>query len=194
MRSSSVLLAGAVAVVAATGVVVTQATGESGPDVPQMSRATAYLAATQGELEGTPHRVSTVRLDHAVEGREVYVLRGDDTRCILVAGAAQEAGHSESLACSGAEDVGDRPFQAGFDTASGGRVDLVWADAPAARASATGGNVEVRVGSTLIAAIRTDDAVAGELSWSAAGGRSARLWSASERDERARAALAAAGE
>lgn len=195
MRGSfSVLVAGAVAAVAVSAVVVTQATGESGPDAPQVSRAAAYLAATQGELEGTQHRVSTVRLDHAVEGREIYVLRGEDTRCILVAGAAQEPGHSESLACSDNEDVVDRPFQSGFDTAGGGRVDVVWTDTPGARASASGGSVEVRVGATLIAAIRTDGTIGGELRWSAAGSPSVQLLSASERDERARAALAAVGE
>lgn len=149
------------------GVAVAQATGD-GPEPP--TRSEALLAATQAELAGTQHAVSSISLEHVVDGREVYALTGPATACILVAGEDQALGRSQSLACThpGYSDA-SRPMQTGFATASGGGyVDLVWVgdDVPA-QVSAVGAPVSVELGSEIISAKRTDDTAASGLEWQA---------------------------
>lgn len=157
-------LTGAVVLLAA-GLAATQATGDS-PDSP--TRAEALLAATQAELAGTQHRVSAISLEHVVDGREVYGLTGPDTACILVAGADQPLGRSQSLSCTNTALASpEQPMQSGFRTASGsGYVDLVWVgDGAPTQVSTSGAPVSVELGSEIISARRTDDTAASALSW-----------------------------
>lgn len=194
----SILGVGVTAVAVTAAVAVGQATGESAPKVPEVPRAEAYLASTQAELEGSQHSVGTVRLDLQVDGREIYVLRGEDTRCVLVADASQAAGRSQSIACSDVRSATpEKPLHAGFPLKSGhGYVDLVWTDGAAAKAAVSGVPVEVRAGANVTAAVRPDDSEGSTLNWDAADGTSVReyLPSRSERDARNRAPLAAAKE
>lgn len=158
---------GAIAILAA-GVVATQATGDSPKPVP---RAEAVLAATQAELSDTQHRVSEIRLEHVIDGREVYALSGPDTSCVLVAGEDQEAGKSQSLACTNAALADpQRPLRTGFaTTAGGGYVDLVWVggDAPS-QIARTGAAADVRIGTEVVASVRNDDSTGSVLRWQGA--------------------------
>lgn len=152
----------------AGGVAVTQATGDS-PAPP--TRAEALLGATQAELVGTQHSVSTITLEHVVDGREVYALAGPATACILVAGEGQDLGRSQTLACTNtALSEPERPMRTGFVTSSGkGYVDLVWVGGGApSQVSTSGAPVSVELGSEIVSAKRTDDTVASGLEWQAA--------------------------
>lgn len=171
-------------VLLAGGIAATQATGDS--PVPP-TRAEALLAATQAELTGTQHSVSSITLQHVVDGREVYALSGTDTACILVAGEDQDLGRSQSLSCTNtALSEPARPMRTGFTTASGsGYVDLVWVgdDVPA-QVSTSGAAVSVNLGTEIISAKRTDDTTASGLAWqaSAAAPVSVELPSRADRD------------
>lgn len=154
-------------VLLAGGVAATQATGDS-PTPP--TRAEALLTATQAELADTQHSVSTITLEHVVDGREVYALSGTDTACILVAGEQQDLGRSESLTCTNTALASpERPMRTGFATAAaGGFVDLVWVgDQAPAHVSTTGAPVSVELGSEVISAKRIDDTAASGLEWQA---------------------------
>lgn len=191
------LSVGGLATLVVVGLAVTRAAGETSqpPQDSGAGRAAAYLTATRGELAGTTYTLSSIRLEHRVDGREVYSLRGPDSWCILVAGAAQAPGHSQSLSCVDANAVSpDQHMVTGFELASGqGYVDLVWAgDGPPTSVASAGADVDLRVGPYVIAAIRADDTTNVGLRWTTAGGGSAHvdLLSRDTRTARERAALA----
>lgn len=162
------------AIVALTAAIaVTQATGDTpGSDPQSPTRAQAVLAATQAELADTQHRVDQIRLEHVIDGQEVYALEGPDTACILVAGEDQDAGRSRSLSCTNAALAQpERPMSTGFATARGGYVDLIWvADAAPAQVARSGAAADVRLGSRIVAAHRASDDASARLRWQAPGG------------------------
>ncbi|MBF6619182.1 MAG: hypothetical protein ITG02_03010 [Patulibacter sp.] len=157
-------------------VAVTQATGGAATTAPaDPTRAEALLAATQAELADTQHRVGTIQLEHVIDGREVYALGGPATACILIAGQDQADGRSQSLACTDDDQaVPERPMRTGFPTASGqGYVDLTWVGgAPPSQVATSGAATDVRIGTWVIAAVRTDDGAGGGLAWQAPAGES----------------------